>query len=1529
MQKVKLFALNHLKEPELKKHFKLFILLLFAGQLASNAQVNCAFTASVLSGCAPLSVNFQDQSIGATTYQWQFDNGNSPSTLRNATTNYPLPGIYNVRHVAFNGAASDTAYLQIRVFNPPTVNFMSPNPQGCNSPCHTANFVNQTIPGESAVSASNYVWNFGDGTGAEIGYNVNHCFSQAGSFNITLIALDNNGCQVSKTIPNYVTIRPGPVATATANPTQSCLVSQLVNFAGTGSSPAPPVTYSWNFGNGSSSAQNPVQPFTCGVYNPVLTVTDQAGCNARDTLNIQIPCLNAGFTATSTNGCLGIPVQFTDTSIYASSWSWDFGDGSPVSTAQHPAHTYNSNGAYTVTLTVTYAGCADTESKTSYINITSPVSFTLSGDDYSNCTAPFTVNFSSNAPGATSYNWNFGDSNISTLANPSHTYTTEGTFIVTLSVTNSTGCVNTQTLTDTVYVGGIHAGFTIDSLHGCTPAMINFTDTSTSNVAVTSYYWQFGDSTANAAAQHPIHMYTVGGEYVPTLTVQNADGCISTYVSPDTIKIGTALVPSFVAFPLIQCVNHDVSFTNLTADTTSATEYYWEFGDHQSSTEFSPTHQYSDTGSYTVSLTVINQGCSSTLTKPLYILIVVPKADFGYSSACINPTNFAFTDSSQGADIWAWNFGDGSPVDSTKNPTHVFAAEGVYSVTLTVTNITTGCTDFKNVNLMVGTPHANFIADTIAGCIPLTIQFSDTSAFAADWFWNFGDNTTSTERNPTHTFSDTGRFTIQLTINQSAACPDSLRKVDYITAYGIKPRIGVSDNYGCMPFPILYTNLSTSFGGSIISTYWNFANGDDTTTTTLSTLYTYNVVGIFASYLRTYDSHGCSAIIWRNVESTIIKADFASDTIACPGEEVRFSSEPIYSPAISNFWNFGDGVTSTAANPSHSFTSSGNYTVSLISTNAAGCKDTVVKSNVIEVNSPKADFYVTTNFSPCPPFPVKFYNSSSRSDLNWLWYFGDGDTSTDKDPLHVYFMPGDYDVTLIAWNPMGCRDTITYIDLIRVRGPVGNFIATPDSGCVPLTISITGTVQQSTVSIIADLGDGTAYNDITSVVHTYENVGNYYPVFTLTDSLGCQVSYHFDTIVVGLIPYPNLNDTTVCRGNNVLFNLPLGDHFEWTTNASQTYLTCDTCRRTISSSLDTITYYVTAMTNIGCVAKDTVTVNVDALPQIYPGLFYRICPNDTLQLSAGPQVAAATWQPSLYMNDSTLISPLVWPPDTITYRVTGSNSTGCSISRIVKVFPIDKVSASLTSDGDTIKCEGGTVSMNVDVLQSSFNDTTFQWIPATYLNSSTIKNPVLTAPAGDYTYQVIVRSTTCEADTETIHITFAPTPAVEAGDDQTVAEGTTIQLWASSLDQVTYTWLPTGDSISCIGCRRPYLIATKEQLVPVVVTSEYGCVDTAFVHIRVVACDDKMVFVPNAFTPNNDGVNDNLYVRGGGLRSLEYFRVFDRWGKMVFETQDINQGWDGTINGRKADIATFVYIVKGVCSSGADVLKSGNVTLVR
>jgi gliding motility-associated-like protein len=115
----------------------------------------------------------------------------------------------------------------------------------------------------------------------------------------------------------------------------------------------------------------------------------------------------------------------------------------------------------------------------------------------------------------------------------------------------------------------------------------------------------------------------------------------------------------------------------------------------------------------------------------------------------------------------------------------------------------------------------------------------------------------------------------------------------------------------------------------------------------------------------------------------------------------------------------------------------------------------------------------------------------------------------------------------------------------------------------------------------------------------------------------------------------------------------------------------------------------------------------------------------------------------------------------------------------------------------------------------------------------------------------------------------------------------------------------------------------------VVAENELGCRVEDSVMLRSVGCDSKMVYLPNTFTPNGDGVNDKLFVRGIGLKQLEFFRIFDRWGNVVFFSDELNNGWDGTSNGKPADINTYVYMLKGVCTSGATIELNGNVTLVR
>jgi gliding motility-associated-like protein len=1414
------------------------------------------------------------------------------------------------------------------VFIPPTVNFTSPNPTGCIFPCHNVSLINLSTPGESSILE--YVWDFGDGT-LPVSIlppqsNTTHCYNQTGSYDVTLVVRDSNTCQTSKAIADYVVIGTKPNATASATPTQSCISPQLVSFTGSGTSPNGGISYQWFFGNGGNSVQqNPSQVYFSGIYDPILVVSDAIGCQDTAKLHLEITKVDAGFTVASTNACKNIPIQFTDTSNFATTWFWDFGDGT-TSNQQNPLHTYTANGTYTVKLTISFNGCVDTETKTAYITVTDPVQFTFSANDSNSCNAPFSVNFtSSTSGGASGYLWDFGDNTTSTLANPSHTYTAEGAFNVTLSVSNSQGCINTKTANQFINVHVIKAVFSVDSTNGCTPLTVTFNNSSTSNVPITSYLWIFGDGSSSSAV-NPIHVYNIGGQFQPILIITNADGCVDTALG-NVINVGGAGNPDFIALPLVQCVNQQVSFFNQTTNAPAGASYFWEFGDGTTSTLTNPTHAYSDTGFYDVKLTVIYQGCSTSVEKVKYILIVIPKAMFGFEFNCTNPTTVMFVDSSQGAQTWFWDFGDGS-TSTQQSPTHTFPSQASYTVTLTVTNSTTGCVDSFKKALPIGTPQAKISSDTTQGCLPLKVSFRDSSTFASSWLWVFGDGTTSSVQNPVHTYTDTGRYTVTLIINPGQTCTDTVIAVNYITVYGIKANLVPVPSFGCSPLTVAFKDSSISYLGTINSWKWTFGNGDSSAVK--NPIYTYlsNATATYQIRLTVTDNNGCKATkIYNSVKTFHPVADFISDSVVCPTEPVAFTNKSIGSSTY--LWLFGDGTSSSQINPTHSYLTPGLYSVTLITTHtASGCTDTLVKTSYMNVDTPIADFFVTSDFSPCPPFPVQFYNSSNRTDIKWLWYFGDGDTSTVKDPLHVYIYPGDYDVTLIAFDSSGCVDTTKKIAYIRVRGPMGQFNASQDSGCVPVAITITGSTQ-STVSSVADMGDGTAFQDSITITHTYQNVGIYYPVYTLTDSLGCVVSYPVDTFVIGAIPYPDLpSDTTVCKGNYVQFNLPLGDTFVWTANQAPDYLSCTNCINPLSSAPDTIVYYVTATTNIGCTATDTIIMNVDALPIIFPGVAFRICPGDTIQLSAGPNVQSATWTPDLYIDDTTIVSPKVWPPDTQIYRVTGFNQTGCSISRIVRINVIDKVVANLAVD-DTLLCEGGAVQLNLNVQEASFLDTTFKWVPPNYLNSSVIEDPVFSAPHGDYNYVVIVGGANCIADTVALHIVVAPKPSVEAGDDKTVAVGTEVQLWAASPNPVSYFWTPVVDSFSCTACRRPFITVNQNQVVYATAVNEWGCAASDSVVLKVVSCAPESVFVPNTFTPNNDDLNDRLYVRGIGLASLQFFRVFDRWGRLVFETNSLNEGWDGSVNGKLADVATYVYHLKATCSSNELVEKSGNVTLVR
>ncbi len=371
---------------------------------------SASFTSNVFTGCAPLSVDFLNMSSQATNYLWDFGNGNT-STLTDPTTVYLAPGFYTVRLIAINSVTGNRDTLvatnYINVVANPTANFTAASVMGC-----VGN--NAIAFNNLSVSATNYIWDFGDGTFSTQA-NPTHTYTGTGVYTVKLIARNSFNCTNIHIKPAYITIVANPPAAFTVNQQSSCNINQVFNFTCT--TPGS-IGWQWSFGDGNTSAlQNPTHVYgASGAYDVTLIVTNPGGCT--DTLS-RPAYINIGaslvpfFTVNSQTGCPPFNAIFTCNIPNATSWAWDFGDGT-TSTVQNPTNLYSAPGSYDITLTVTTStGCNGTVTLPGYITVDPmPVpSFTVAtpvGCD------PHSTAFNNTSTNASTYLWDFGDGNTST-----------------------------------------------------------------------------------------------------------------------------------------------------------------------------------------------------------------------------------------------------------------------------------------------------------------------------------------------------------------------------------------------------------------------------------------------------------------------------------------------------------------------------------------------------------------------------------------------------------------------------------------------------------------------------------------------------------------------------------------------------------------------------------------------------------------------------------------------------------------------------------------------------------------------------------------------------------------------------------------------------------------------------------------------------------------------------------------------------------------------------------------------------------
>ncbi|WP_159455977.1 PKD domain-containing protein [Chitinophaga eiseniae] len=1594
------------------------------GLAAQNVEIQTDKT----SGCAPLTANFNGKvDPGYTNVEWDFGVGARVTGNLSPSRIFTVAGTYHVTLTVDYPAAKVTKSADIIVFNNPLVSFTLDNSSGC-TPL-TVQFKDQSNPGQG-TAITNILWNFGDG-GADQGPIVSHQFTTPGTYRVISLVTNSQGCKATSN-PTTVTVKEPPVLSFTADQTKSCSTPFTVTFRNTSSNNSgTPVAYKWDYGDGTNGTDDTHTYTTEGAYTVTLIPTTPNTCAAplakKDYILVQkiVP----GFS-TQTK-CPGEPVTLTSTTTPApDNITWMLPDGS-TATGGTAGFIAGAAGDYTVKMKVTFGSCS--RELTQNVEIEPRPVINPVGSPVHGCTPPFTTIFQAQSQYANSWQWDFGDGTTATTQKTSHTYTRSGTFPVTLTAANSVGCATTITLPDYIRIGLPVLTISPAGDSGCIPYQVSFTAALSPAEAITSYQWNFGDGVTSNLA-NPSHTYTQQGIYTVALRAKSSLGClIDTHV---IFRVGTPPVVDFTASPSLSCPMEPIQFTNLSAPKGPGVTYLWEFlQDNSTSTEENPVHRFSQPGLHDIRLNVNNNGCIGRLVKSQYIKIKPPKAAFSTTPDCNDRYHRKFTDHSNfGPEPvlkkqWLWKFGEGAATSTQQNPDFRYTTTGRKTVTLLIDDGV--CQSETSADIYIIDEKPLLLPDTTQICLGQTLHVGIgpvNPANIRNYVWDWGDGTilelAGTDIDPakglTHTYQRSGRYVIQLTLEDANTCKKVATPVT-IAVHGAMTNFTVS-GMPCKNTPLTFSDKSTvDAGNKIIHWTWNFGDGspdESNTTQPLQTTHRYTGFNAYVVTLTTTDHYGCQTKTQQIVNLEAVKADFSVQSgIACKNSPVAFTS--ISTGDIVNYaWDFGDHTTGSDNNPVKAYSAPGTYTVSLKVTSRTGCTDQISKPGALQVPDPVADFSFPPIKELCPPVKVLFTNTSSNFTSS-VWDFGDNSTSSQNDPgAHIYVRAKTYNVTLTVYAEGNCSSSKTLP--LTVEGPDGSFTTTPINGCIPLPVKMAATANK-TVTYQWDFDDGIVQttNIPEAPAHTYTQPGIYTPRVSLIDNRGCAVKAEGDFRIVADKMTANftIDNSAACGGGKVLFKntstsvtgdlLGLPYSSRWTNSDGSTSGNKDGTFSYPAPGTFQVTLEMTS--SYGCKDRKTSPVSIPAQPQpsispipalcisgkvqlrgadnsnipgtrwkwqlgnglefdipappdidvnavgtipvtltianadgscpvgasanivVHPAPNLRpapaeatICKGASLQLSSNTDATATvSWTPYNISNAASK-TPVVKPDQDSVYTVKAMSEFGCKNEATVRIRVIQPFKVFALDAGI---CYGKSVQMQAGGASR------YQWSPSEGLDHPEMAEPVAT-PSRTITYRLVgFDQAGCFTDTAFARVDVHPVPQVEAGQDIVGATGTQIPLPVKGSSDITaVTWQPSA-GLSCHDCLTPVATLKSSVTYHVSVMNRYGCIAGDDVHITTL-CNGANIFIPNTFSPNGDGVNDVFYIRGRGLQSIRIFRIYNRWGQVMFEraslsTDDASTGWDGRFKGVLLNPDVFIYYAEVVCDNGESTILKGNITLIR
>ena len=956
---------------------------------------------------------------------------------------------------------------------------------------------------------------------------------------------------------------------------------------------------------------------------------------------------------------------------------------------------------------------------------------------------------------------------------------------------------------------------------------------------------------------------------------------------------------------------------------------------------------------------IVNQP-SACAGSPFYFSITLPYQpvslfwDFKGSQSPNITQNNPIPDSTyviNGKQVWRYSI----------NTPSIYAA-GTYPITVISNNPTPeGCTgeQFIDFDLNVYNPPSADFSFQSNGCLSDSVGFQDitnyvTGTFSYKWHWDFGDGNTASIKNPKHKYAKSGVYTVKLSLITNVGClSDTVSKQITITDPPVA-RFGISSPL-CIGKSITFSDSSFAPApGNLVKWFWDFGDGTIQNLTAGSNpVHTYSTTGTFNVTLKVENNAGCQSTVFTmpvNIHPNPA-VNFSLPGICLPSGFAQFlDSTTIADGSQSQFtyqWNFGDPPsgsqnTSTLQNPAHNYSNTGPFTVQLQVSSKDGCKSDTTKILSTVYPQPKAAFTVKTeNCLNDTTYFTDQSNGQGSTLTNWFWDFGDGQSSIQQNPVHVYTAAGTYTVSLYIKTDKSCfSDTVKKQVTINLL-PTASF-ATTSPLCETKDVTFTNASAANAGNLNKwnwNLGDGSLFtvtND-NPFTHSYTSIGNFTVTLSVESDKGCKSPVLFRDIIVNSQPLPGFISPDVCltdafaqftdttkiaSGTITSWAWDFGDPSSGSLNTATVQ---NPKHKYNSVGIYNVTLTVTS--NNGCLASITKPFTVNgAVPKADFTIINNsgLCSNKDVQIQNTSSVDFGNitkveiyWDlandPSSFDADNSPVANKVYTHLYQNFQTPLNKTYQVKLRSYSGILCVDEITKTITINASPLV-------QFLPIADTCFNINPFAigqasetgGVPGSgtftgpgISNGSNMFNPSA-AGVGTHTIRYTFTSGTGCIDYKEQTITIYPIVNVNAGPDRTVLEDATITLEPTvSGNALQYLWTPN-QYLNNNTILNPVVSGVQDITYVLTVTGTGGCIFSDQVFVKVL----KFPNIPNTFTPNNDGINDTWIIQNLSDYPNVRLQVFNRYGQVVFESKGYTKPWDGTMNGKSMPFGTYYYVIE-------------------